>query len=193
MLDNQNPAPDIRLDFRSQSIALTLYWTPDKLKWVSLMAEYDRSTLRSNIDYLSVPFYIPAVSAYRDNSHTGTSAADFTLPGMKGGKLTVCGSFYISAGFEGAESRPTRYYQPLARLSLPIVKNVSWNIEWQYYGFGEPFYIYEGFRTHIFTTGFRITRSHEISRDRRPFALTRARSRGPSAAPQVSVPIMQRF
>ena len=158
ILDNQNPAPDIRLDFRSQSTALTLYWTPEKSKWISVMAQYDRSTLRSNIDYLSLPFYVPAVSAYRDNANTGTSAVDIAPPALKGAKLTVGGSFFISAGFYGAESRPTRYYQPLARLSLPIVKNVHWDTEWQYYGFGESFYLYEGFRTHIFTTGLRITR-----------------------------------
>jgi hypothetical protein len=157
-LDNQNPAPDIRFDFRSQSTALTVYWTPEKPKWISVMAMYDRTTLRSNIDYLSLPFYTPAVSAYRENGHTGTAAVDIAPPHLNGAKLTLGGSFFISAGFYGAESRPTRYYQPLARLSVPVVKNVSWSTEWQYYGFGEPFYIYEGFRTHVFTTGLRVTK-----------------------------------
>jgi len=158
ILNNQNPAPDIHYDFQSQSAALTVYWTPEKPKWISAMVEYNRSTLRSDILYLSLPFYIPAVSAYRDNAHTGTSAVDIAPPVLKGAKLKIGGSFFISAGFYGAQSRPTRYYQPLALLSIPIVKNVYWNTEWQYYGYGEPFYVYEGFRTHIFTTGLRITK-----------------------------------
>ena len=158
LLNNQNPASDIRLDFQSRANAFTVYWNPEKPKWISLLAQYDRSTLRSNIDYLSLPFYAPAVSAYRDNAHTATSTADFSIPGVPGGKLTVGGSLFVSAGFLSAQSRPTRYYQPVARLSLPVVKNISWIAEWQYYGYGEPFYTYEGFRTHIFTTGLRITR-----------------------------------
>ena len=67
--------------------------------------------------------------------------------------LTAGGSLFISRG-----SRPTRYYQPLARLSLPLHKHVIWNTEWQYYGFGEQFYFFEAFRTHIFMTGLRVTR-----------------------------------
>jgi hypothetical protein len=156
--NNQNPANDIRFDYQSRANALTVYWTPDKPKWISLMAEYNRSTLRSNILYLSLPFYAPAGSAYRDNAHTGISAVDLSLSHLKGSKLTLGGSFFISAGFVTVQSRPTRYYQPLARLSLPIRKNISWSTEWRYYGYGEPFYTYEGFHTHIFTIGLRITR-----------------------------------
>ena len=122
------------------------------------MAEYGRSTLRSNIDYLSLPFYTPAVSQYRDNAHTGTAAVDFTPPHVKGAKLTVCGSFFISAGFLTVQSRPTRYYQPLVRLALPIRKNLSWITDWQYYAFSEQFLEYEGFRTHMFTTALHISR-----------------------------------
>jgi hypothetical protein len=158
VLNNQNPASDIRLDFQSRANALTVYWTPDKLKWISLMAEYDRTTLRSDVLYLSLPFLNTANSSYRDNAHTGISAVDFSLHRVRDAKLTVGGSFFVSAGFQGAQSRPTRYYLPLARFSLPVVKNVYWNTEWQYYGYGEPFYVYEGFHTNIFTTGIRITR-----------------------------------
>jgi len=158
VLNNQNPASDIRLDFQNRANALTVYWTPNNSKWVTLVAEYDRTTLRSDILYLSLPFLNTATSSYRDNAHTGTAAADFVLPHLNGAKLTVGGSFFISAGFQGAQSRPTRYYQPMARLALPVVKNVYWNTEWQYYGYGEPFYLYEGFHTHVFTTGVRITK-----------------------------------
>lgn len=80
---------------------------------------------------------------------------DVALPGYSGltPKLTVGGSLFIAS-----LSRPTRFYQPLVRLSLPLRKNVSWNTEWRYYGSGEQLYLYEGFRTHVFMTGLRITR-----------------------------------
>jgi hypothetical protein len=155
LLDNQNPDPAIRYDFRARDNSLSVFWTPANGKRITLMGEYDRSTLRSDISYLDLPFLTPAVSKYRDNAHTATSAIDVVLPGYSKmtPKLTVGGSLFISSG-----SRPTRYFQPLFRLALPIHKQISWNTEWRYYGFGEDFYLYEGFRTHVFQTGLRVTR-----------------------------------
>jgi hypothetical protein len=116
------------------------------------MGEYDRSTLYSNISYLTLPFLSPAVSQYRDNAHTATTAINLALPRIKDGKLTLGGSMFVSSG-----SAPSRYYEPLARVSLPVCKHVSWNAEWQYYGFGQSFYLYDGFRTNSFITGVRLT------------------------------------
>ncbi len=153
VLDNQNPAPDIQFDFRSRDNSLAAFWTPNSGKRISVMAEYNRSSVRSDIRYLDLPFLAPATSSYRDVAHTATAAIDLMLPGLKDGKLTAGGSLFIGRG-----SRPTRYYQPLARLSLPLHKHIVWNTEWQYYGFGEQFYFFEAFRTHIFMTGLRVTR-----------------------------------
>jgi hypothetical protein len=153
LLNNHNPAPDIRYDFDSRDTALSLFWTPNSSKWVTVTAEYDRATISSDIDYLDLPFLTSAVSAYRERAHTALSTVDVNLPHLKGGKLTAGGSLFISSG-----SRPTHYYQPLARLSLPLQKHVYWNTEWQWYGFSEQFYYYESFRTHVFMTGLRLTR-----------------------------------
>ena len=115
-----------------------------------------RYTMFSSIDYLLLPFYTPAVSVYRDNANIATSTVDIVLPEIVAGhapKLSAGGSLFISAG-----SRATRYYQPLGRLSVPIHKNVQWNTEWRWYGYSEPTYLYEGFRTHTFMTGFRVSR-----------------------------------
>jgi hypothetical protein len=153
VLDNQNPAADIQFDFRSRDNSVAAFWTPGGGKRITVMAEYDRSTVRSEIRYLDLPFLTPATSSYREMAHTATSTIDFMLPRFKDGKLTAGGSLLILSG-----SRPTRYYQPLARLSLPLYKHVIWNTEWQYYGFGEQFFFFEAFRTHIFMTGLKVTR-----------------------------------
>jgi hypothetical protein len=153
LLDNHNPAPDIRYDFESRDSALSIFWTPNSSKWVTVMAEYDRATLSSDINYLDLPFLTSAVSTYRERTHTAISTVDVNLPGTKGGKLTAGGSLFISSG-----SRPTNYYQPLARLSLPLQKHVYWNTEWQWYGYSEQIYSFEGFRTHVLMTGLRLTR-----------------------------------
>jgi hypothetical protein len=153
VLDNQNPAPEIQFDYRSRDNSVGVFWTPNGGKRVSFMGQYDRSTINSDIRYIDLPFFTPATSTYRDIAHQATSAVDIVLPGGKGGKLTAGGSLFVSRG-----SRPTRYYQPLGRLSLPIHKNLLWNTEWQYYGFGEQFYFFEAFRAHVFMTGVRLTR-----------------------------------
>ncbi len=150
VLDNQNPDPSIRYSFRSRDNALSLFWTPNGSKRISVMGEYDRSTLRSSISYLDL-FLSPNTSDYRDNAHTATAAIAVALPAKA--KLTFGGSLFVSSG-----SRPSRYYEPLAKLSVPLYKHVDWNSEWQYYGYGEQFYLFEGFRTHIFMTGLRVTR-----------------------------------
>ena len=153
LLNNLNHAPSIQYDFLSRDNSLAVYWTPKGAKRISLMGEYDRSTVRSTIGYLTLPFFSPAVSSYRDNAHTVTSAVDFSMPGPVAAKLSLGGSMFLSNG-----SRNTSYYQPVARLSFPVGKHVNWNTEWKYYGFQEDFFQYEGFRTHLFMTGVRVTR-----------------------------------
>jgi len=155
LLDNQNPTPDIQNSFESRDNSLAVNWTPAGGKHVSVMAEYNRSSLSSSIKFLLLPNYTPSVSVYRDNAHTATSMIDITLPAIRGvaGKLSAGGSLFISSG-----SRASQFYQPLGRLSVPVHKNVQWNTEWRYYGYGEQMYIYEGFGTHTFMTGLRISK-----------------------------------
>jgi hypothetical protein len=153
ILDNQNPAQDIRFDFLSLHATAGVYWTPNGAKRINISAEYDRAWVNSDILYLNLPFFTPSISSYTENVHTGTAVADVALPGLNGGKVTAGGSFVRLTG-----SRPTNYYQPLARISIPIEKHIYWNTEWRYYGFSEAFFLFEGFRTNTFTTGFRVTR-----------------------------------
>ena len=155
LLDNQNPSPGINYDFLSRQNSLSVMWTPGGGKRVSILGEYTRSTLRSDINYLIPQLLSPALSFYRDNAHMANAIIDLALPGYGGltPRLAFGGSLFISSG-----SRPSSYYQPLARLSVPLHKNISWNSEYRYYGYGELFYQYEGFRAHILQTGIRLSR-----------------------------------
>jgi len=42
------------------------------------------------------------------------------------------------------------------RLTTPTYKRMNWYGEWRYYGYGETFYLYEGFRAHLLTLGVRV-------------------------------------
>ena len=155
VLNNQNPLPGLKYDYSSYQESLSLYWSPRGSKLFDIQGSYSRSDLRSNISFLEPETLSPALSAYRDNAHTATALFDLKWPGEKrfAPKLAAGGSFFISSG-----SRPTSYYQPVAKLWVPFGKHASWFTEWRYYGYGEEFYLYEGFRTHLVTTGVRITR-----------------------------------
>ena len=153
LLNNSNPASSIQYNFLSRDNSLAVYWTPKSAKRIAVTGEYDRSTMHSTINYLTLPFLTTADSDYRDNAHSVTGLVDVSLPGRVAAKLSMGGSMFLSNG-----SNTTRFYQPIARLSLPIGKHVSWNTEWKYYGYQENFYLFESFRTHTFMTGLKITR-----------------------------------
>ncbi len=154
VLDNQNPTAGVKYDFQSRASTLSVNWTPQGGKIFSLLGEYSRSTLSSDLGFLDPLYRTRERSFYRDNAHVASGLVDVNLPAIGGtkGKITLGGSMFLSNG-----SRPTNYYQPIGRVQLPIVKHIQWFGEWRWYGYSEPFYLYEGFRAHLFLTGLRLT------------------------------------
>jgi hypothetical protein len=154
LLDNQNPTPGIRYDFLSHQESLSLQWSPKGGKIWDLEGSYSRSTLRSDINYLDPQTLTTELSFYRDNAHTATALFHINLPHAFGlaPALSGGGSLFISSG-----SRPSSYFQPIAKLSAPMGKRIACYAEWRYYGYGEAFYLFEGFRTHLLTAGLRWT------------------------------------
>jgi len=155
VLNNQNPNPAVKYDFLSRDNSLSVIWSPNGGKRISLSGEYTRSTLRSDINYTVPQDFTSERSFYRDNAHEATTAVDMLVPGFGeySPRLTLGGALFLSSG-----SRPTRYYQPLMRLTTPVHKHIACYGEWRWYGFAEPFYQYEGFRAHLLTVGLRYTR-----------------------------------
>jgi hypothetical protein len=154
LLNNQNPLSGTNYDYSSHQESLSFYWAP-RGKIFDIQGSYSRSDLRSNIGYLEPEDLSPQVSRYRDDAHTGTLLFDLAWPHGKrfAPKLSAGGSFFISSG-----SQPTSYYQPTAKLWVPLTKSATWFSEWRYYGYGDAFLLYQGFRTHLVTTGVRFTR-----------------------------------
>jgi hypothetical protein len=155
VLDNQDPVAGSQYDYLSRDNSLSVNWTPKGGKWIGLLAEYDRSTIRSSIDYVLPQFLSPDVSNYNANAHIATSAVQVNFPAVKGvaAKLMVGGSLAVVNGTEAS-----RYYEPLARLSIPAGKHVYWNTEWRWYGYSDQLYLFQGFQTHLFQTGVRLSR-----------------------------------
>jgi hypothetical protein len=153
VLDNRNPAAGVEYEFRNRSASAAIQWMPRGGRHASVLAEYTRSALRSDIFYLVPLGLTPERSLYRDNGHTATTAVDLNLPGItRAPQLTLGGSLFQSSG-----SRPTRYYMPFGRISLPLQRTVSGYAEWRWYGFSQPFFLFETFRSHQFQIGFRLS------------------------------------
>ncbi len=154
LLINQNPLPGINYDYSAASGIALLSWSPQGGKNWDFQGTYSRSTVNSNIGYLDPEILRQPIALSRQCPYLlplcSTSICRIT--GLAP-KISAGGSFFISSG-----SRPTQYYQPTAKLTVPLSKKFSWFAEWSYYGYGEAFYLYEGFRTHIVTTGLRLTR-----------------------------------
>jgi hypothetical protein len=155
LLNNQNPISGINYDYIASQESLSFMWAPAGGKRFDFQGSYSRSAIYSDIGYLLPQDLQPQTSIYRENAHTATALFDINLPKTAGltPKISAGGSFFISSG-----SRPTSYYQPLAKVWLPLGKHMNWFAEWSYYGYGEAFYLYEGFRANLVTTGLRLTR-----------------------------------
>ena len=154
-LNNQNPAPGVRYDYLAMQQSISFGWSPVKGKLGDLRGSYTRSTIRSDLSYLSPSELTPLRSFYRENAHTASAlwSTPFKRGSTTGAKISAGGSMFKSAG-----SRSTAYYQPVVKLWVPSRKNIGLFADWRYYGYGEAFYLYEGFRTHIFVAGLRLSR-----------------------------------
>ncbi len=151
-LDNENELS--AFDFRDVSAGAHVRWRPGGGKRASVLADYTWSGLRSDLSFLAPPFFTTVASLYRDTAHSGTALADINLPLVAGAapRLSFGGSFFRSSG-----SRPTRYWQPVARFQMPMHRHVAGYVEWRYYGLSQVFYSLEAFRAHTLIVGLRLS------------------------------------
>uniref|UniRef100_UPI0015D8E620 MtrB/PioB family outer membrane beta-barrel protein n=1 Tax=Nevskia soli TaxID=418856 RepID=UPI0015D8E620 len=155
LLNNSNPLPNINYsELAAVQESLSFLWAPQGKPW-NVQGSYTRAGIYSDIGYLEPETLTPERAIYRDNSHTATGLFSSRLPHYSGliPTVTAGGSFFISSG-----SRPTNYYQPFAKLLVPVRNNLAWFTQWTYYGYGETFYEYEGFRSNSIMTGLRFSR-----------------------------------
>ena len=153
VLNNQNPTPGIKYNYMAIQQSLSVAWTPPSKTW-DFQGAYTRYAEQSNIFYLAPQNLQSQPSFYRNNAHTITGLFHWKFRPIAGQKpeLIAGGSFFLSSG-----SRPSTYFQPLTRFTVPFTKHLAYFTEWRYYGYGEAFYIYEGFRAHLITFALRWT------------------------------------
>lgn len=154
VLGNRNPLAGSPYKYLSHQESAAVQWTPRKLKNTSFDGVYEHCGYRTQMTYLDPTYLIQNTSDYREYCHDVSATMSITLPkALNRARLTAGGTAVLTSG-----SRPTSYYQPTARISVPLNPNFSWFALWQYYGFSETFYGFENFQTHLFTTGLRYSR-----------------------------------
>ena len=146
LLYNNNPSPNIKLDYSAEVESVSVQYTPKAVKWANALVDYARSSVFSNIMYLVPNTLSPTPSIYHENGHSLSALATVKW-------VAFGGSLYISSG-----SRPTKYYQPLVRLTVPLHKHVEWISEWRWYSMNESFYAFENFQSNQFVTSLRLIR-----------------------------------
>jgi hypothetical protein len=149
ILSNRNPNVGADYKFLVHQESAALSWNPAG-KTYSFEGSYEHCVYNSRISYLVPQVLTPAESIYREDCHT---ISGYFNGGYRKARLVAGGSAVLTSG-----SRPTTYYQPTVKLTVPLKKNIGWFAEWRYYGLGETFYLYEGFRAQLFITGLRFSR-----------------------------------
>jgi hypothetical protein len=145
VLNNRNPDPDVDFNFRRQAASITVQWTSPGGR-VTLLGDYTRATLRSDIRTIEPPFFAAGLSQYRDNGHLASGLVEVLLPHQV--ELNLGGGLSTNSG-----SRPSDFYQPRASLSGPVRERIQWIAEWRWYGFREEFLRLEDFRAHSVSAG----------------------------------------
>jgi hypothetical protein len=135
----------------SQQVSAYAQYMPAKWSWISVIGDYSYSSIYSDITYRVPAAGTSLESLYQDNANTGTLLVDVKPKGAHMPQVSFGGSFVSTTG-----TRPTKYYQPLGRLLVPVRKHIELFGEWRYYGYAESLYAFEGFRSQQIMSGLRF-------------------------------------
>jgi hypothetical protein len=154
-LTNTNPDPAVKWDFDDRAASAGIEWFPNSGRLYSVLTEYTRSTTHSMINYIVPQFFIVDRLWFRENANAGTLAFRLAPGGRHKHQpgLHLGGTLYASTG-----SRPTRYYQPFARATVPLAAQVHVNGEWRWYSMTQAVWPVENFASHQFIVSLTLLR-----------------------------------
>jgi hypothetical protein len=154
-LTNTNPDPAVKWDLDEGAVSAGIEWFPNSGRVYSVFTEYTRSTTHSMINYIVPQFFMVGRLWFRESANAGTLA--FRLaPGGRHKRqpgVHLGGTLYASTG-----SRPTRYYQPFARATIPLADQVQVNGEWRWYSMTQAVWPVENFASHQFIVSLTLLR-----------------------------------
>ena len=156
-LDNQNPTAGVQYDLRSRDNSLAVFWTPNGGKRVSVMAEYDRYTLYSSIDYLLLPFFTPTVSDLPGQRAHGDLERRHRAAGDRGGSRAQADRRRIAVHLRGFAVHAVL---PAAGtpVACPSARTYNGTPSGDGTASANRSTCMKAFRTHTFMTGLRVSK-----------------------------------
>ena len=133
---------NVGIDFSNRQNAATLDWTPGRNRRINISATYSHEDIRSNATLLDPRTLQLTKSPYSDQGHHASAFAEMRL--FASAFLQVGGGYSRSDG-----SRPTRYYSPQSKLTVPVFHRVHFVAEHRWYSYRSI----ESFRTHTLSAG----------------------------------------
>ncbi len=145
LIENENPNPAIRWDYAARAMTWGAHWLPDGGQKYSILAEYTRSIWYSRINIILPQTFAGARQDFQENAHSGTLLLQLNPRAWTARQpgLNVGGSFVTTGG-----SRPTTFFQPIARVSQPMGKHVMANAEWRWWRMNQSVFAFENFASH---------------------------------------------
>lgn len=131
---------------RSRSGGFSASWFPTER--VALDLDYTRGHITARINTVGAEMTSPLF--YREDSHVLHAGADLTLY-----KDIRVGFGYRRVDSDG--SYPIKFQRPYARLSVPLHRVVSLNLDYQHYGYNEDHRSVQDYRANLLTTSLRFS------------------------------------
>jgi hypothetical protein len=131
---------------RSRSGGFSASWFPTER--VALDLDYTRGHITAKINTVVAEVTSPIF--YREDSHVLHAGADLNLY-----KDIRVGFGYRLVDSDG--SYPIKFQRPYARLSVPLHRVVSLNLDYQHYGYNEPGRSVQDYRANLLTTSLRLS------------------------------------
>jgi hypothetical protein len=151
--NNDSDASEIRFFERSRETSVDLEYFPFNDRRLGLSASYTRGTFRSDLPFIVPQNFQMEQSIYRDRGHTGSLS--FTANPTLRLQAEAGGTFFISTSpqNDGTQTRPTRFYNPTARLTFKSTETISFFGEWDWHSYSNRAFETESYRAHLLTTG----------------------------------------
>ena len=111
--------------FHNRVVSFDAVWHPGGGKAWSVVGGYTHQNYASGIDYYIPQILEKARAEYRERGHSVHAFAEWN---GKRCQFAVGGVSLTSDG-----SRPLHLYQPVARVSVPTGKRLSWHAEWRWH------------------------------------------------------------
>ncbi len=148
LFDNDDRLNSIDFTSRDRDYALQVNYAPTRR--VAVSADYQRSSIRTNLLFIVPQTFLADRSLYREKGDYASLFLSFTL--VRNATLNLGYSVWGTVG-----NFPINYHRPTARLEMPFGNRLVAYGQWNYYDYNEKLSLFpQDYRAHLVVFGFRV-------------------------------------